>query len=279
MRENKVAQALHNVAVQVRAKFDETGIIEHRGEKGGARELLARDFLNRCLPGNVHAAPGGEIITASGLYSPQCDIVVLDHTTPPLLDQGDYRVVPNECVYGVIEVKSKLDKAKMIDACEKLRKVKSLPKNAFQPDLWGRQRTAYGQSYGYTPTTGMIFAFDGIDLRTLGQHFNDWCAAHRPDEWPDSVWILGKGYMQWTNPVNGRVDPFPSPGSRLLVLEPPPAGDVLLPMASHAHLVFAAAWMPPLSLASYLGDEPLGVLSAQFDPRTPHSEIPATEVT
>jgi hypothetical protein len=275
VEENKVARALHNVATQVRAKFYETGIIKHHGEKGTARELLAHDFLSRCLPGNVCAAPGGETITVSGQTSPQCDIVIFDHTTPGLLDQGNYRIIPNECVYGVIEVKTRLDKKELIDACDKLRKVKSLPKTAFQPDSLGRQRIAYGRSYHYTPTSGMIFAFDSIDLITLGQHLNEWCAAHQPDEWPDSIWILGQGYLQWTSPVNGLIDPFPSPGSRLLALAPPPEGDVLFPMAFHVHLIFAAAWMPPLNLQSYMGKAAIGVVKRQFDPQTPHPQAPS----
>ncbi|MGW1192519.1 DUF6602 domain-containing protein [Streptomyces sp. NPDC002559] len=165
----------------------------------------------------------------------------------------------NECVYGVAEVKTTLNAEQLVDACEKIKKVKNLPKTAYHPMQQSRSRTAYGRDYPYMPTVGMIFAFDSIGLDTLGNHLLKWCQDHEPAEWPDSIWILGKGYYVWTDPATGRINPTPEPGSTLQALEPYHDEDVLLPLTLHLNQHFASAWMPPLRLFDYAGQHPIGV--------------------
>ena len=138
MTTNKVARAMHSLPKELRARFDQTGIIHRRREKGGARGLIAQSFLNRCLPQNATAAAGGEITTPSGLTSPQCDVLIFDWKTPKLLDQEGFKIIPSECTLGVIEVKSKLDKKDLIDACNKIQQIKKLPKEAYSPTPMGQ---------------------------------------------------------------------------------------------------------------------------------------------
>ncbi|TQE34487.1 hypothetical protein Sipo8835_15410 [Streptomyces ipomoeae] len=260
MDDNHLAGVLHSVAMRMRADFRQSQLFQHRGEAGTNRELLVRDFLASQLPGHVKAIHSAEIITASGEVSPQCDIVITDRSTPPLTDLQGYRIVPNECVYGVVEVKTTLDREKLLDACEKVRKAKKLAKTAYYPTPgFQRTRTAYGRTYPYTPTVGMIFAFDSIDLVTLGEHFIGWCKEHEPEHRPDSIWVLGKGYYVWTNPATGFVNPTPEPGSGMIAMEPWHDEDVLLPLVLHLNQHFATAWMPPLRLFDYAGQHPLGV--------------------
>ncbi|MDX2694428.1 DUF6602 domain-containing protein [Streptomyces ipomoeae] len=260
MDDNHLAGVLHSVAMRMRADFRQSQLFQHRGEAGTNRELLVRDFLASQLPGHVKAIHSAEIITASGEVSPQCDIVITDRSTPPLTDLQGYRIVPNECVYGVVEVKTTLDREKLLDACEKVRKAKKLAKTAYYPTPgFQRTRTAYGRTYPYTPTVGMIFAFDSIDLVTLGEHFIGWCKEREPEHRPDSIWVLGKGYYVWTNPATGFVNPTPEPGSGMIAMEPWHDEDVLLPLVLHLNQHFATAWMPPLRLFDYAGQHPLGV--------------------
>lgn len=221
------------------------------------REVLVRDFLTSRLPGHVEAIHSAEIIAASGEVSPQCDIVITDRSTPPLTHMQGYRIIPDECVYGVVEVRTTLNKEGLLDACENIRKAKELAKIAYY-EMPGSQRTrtAYGHTYSYTPTVGMIFAFDSIDLLTLGEHFIRWCTEHaeyEPEYRPDSIWVLGKGYYVWTDPDNGLINPTPEPGSGMLAIEPPNDEDILLPWALHLNQHFATAWMPPLRLFDYAG--------------------------
>lgn len=122
-----------SVAKRMREEFEETAVVNHRGGKGASREDIVRDFVARYLPRSAEATGRGEIITADGQVSPECDIMIVDRSTPPLMDSRDFRIVPAECVHGVIEVKSRLDGRELLDACEKIQAVKSLPKTAYGP--------------------------------------------------------------------------------------------------------------------------------------------------
>ncbi|MER7515923.1 DUF6602 domain-containing protein [Streptomyces sp. NPDC126499] len=259
MDENRLAGVLHSVAKRMRADFEQSKEFQHRAETGSSRELLAQKVLASRVPGHTEVLQSCEIITASGETSPQCDIVIVDRSTPPLTDLQGYRILPNECVYGVVEVKTTLNRAELRDACQKIQKVKALSKTAYYPTPgYQRTRTTYGKTYPYTPTVGMIFAFDSIDLITLGNHFAEWCANVEPEERPDSIWILGKGYFVWTDPKSGLINPSPEHRSGLLALEPWQDEDVLLPLTLHLNQHFATAWMPPFRLADYAGQHPLG---------------------
>jgi hypothetical protein len=192
--DNQLEQILHSVARRMRTDFELSGGFTHSGEKGTAREKVFHDFLKHYLPGHVRAFHSAEIISVDGRTSNQCDIVICDRSTPPLLDMQSYRIVPNQCVYGLIEVKSKLDRKELRDACEKIRLAKKLPKSAYHPDPPHQSRTAIGGPSPF-PTMGMIFAFDSIKPLTLGNHFAEWCEDHEPHERPDAIWILGKSYF------------------------------------------------------------------------------------
>ncbi|MFF7882883.1 DUF6602 domain-containing protein [Streptomyces sp. NPDC020794] len=260
MEENRLANILHSVARKMHADFEQSKEIQHRGEAGANRELLVQELLASRVPGHTEVVRSAEIIAASGETSPQCDIVIIDRSTPPLTDMQGYRILPNECVYGVVEVKTTLNREQLLDACQKVQRVKALAKTAYYSTPgYERTRTAYGKTYPYVPTVGMIFAFDSVDLVTLGNHFTEWCSGVEPEERPDSIWVLGKGFLAWTDPATGFINPTPEPGSTLLALDPWHEEDVLLPLTLHVNQHFATAWMPPFRLYDYAREHPLGV--------------------
>src|SRR5690349_15038015 len=119
-----------SVATRMRAEFEATKVLMHEGAKGAARERIVHSVIAPYLPGHLQVAGSAEIIAADGQRSGQCDIVVFDRSTPPLLDMENHRLIPSECVYLVIEVKSTLTKLQLVDACNKLSRVKRLPKVA-----------------------------------------------------------------------------------------------------------------------------------------------------
>ncbi len=251
--------------MRVRAEFEQTKIFTHRAEAGGAREALVRSFIAPRIPGHVQAAHSGEIATAGGEVSPQCDVVLFDRSTPPLFDAETYRIIPNECVYGVIEVKTSLDKTELLSACEKIRQVKALPKTAYAPPNMYTPFNIHGRTYDHMPTLGMIFAYGGSKIDTLAQHFWDWCDGRESEERPDGVWVLGEGYIQWTSPVNGLVDLYPQPGAGMLALKAP-ENDILFPFLLHLNSVLTHASMWPLDLYEYAGSSPLGQVVRVFPP-------------
>jgi hypothetical protein len=122
---------LASVANKMLADFNASSVAKHSGSKGTVREAqLLSNYLRKYLPRNVIAEHSGEVVAANGAVSGQCDIVIVDPSTPPFWDDEDYRIVPAECVYGVIEVKSSLDASELRKAWKQIARVKALPKTA-----------------------------------------------------------------------------------------------------------------------------------------------------
>ncbi|MCC9307393.1 hypothetical protein LN042_09815 [Kitasatospora sp. RB6PN24] len=266
MTQEKLGKILSSVAKKMHADFEQSKAFKHHGGAGTSREALTHSFLAGYLPSHVEAIHDAEILAVTGDVSPQCDIVLIDRDTPPLTTLNGYRMIPNECVYGVVEVKTKLDGDQLRDSCEKISKARRLQKSAYRPirGLIPRTTTAHGRTYEYFPTSGFVVAFDSIKLETLAGHLMDWCHGRDPIEWPDSVWVLGKGYLQWADPKSGALYRSPVPGASLMQIDAIPDQDILLPLALHLNIHFSDAWMHPLDLVPYAAATPLGRPSKQW---------------
>ncbi|WP_424184548.1 DUF6602 domain-containing protein [Actinokineospora sp. G85] len=264
---NRLAGLLHATATELRTRFDKSAIAsKHAGSKGAVREDYLTDFLREHLPRTVDVYGSAEIVTADGQISPQCDVLITDPATPPFFSEDRHRVVPNECVYGMIEVKSRLDTAELHDACQKIARVRGLPKTAYYPTRppFTYKVQAYGRTWSHWPTAGMIFAFDSMNLDMLAARLMDWCREHDPIEWPDSVWVLGKGCLLW-KPLGAKpIDYAPEPESGLVALAPLPGNDILLPMLLNLHPLLARATMPSFRLIDYASTAQIGTLVAHL---------------
>lgn len=260
MSQGKIGRILRSVAKKMSADFEQSQVFQHRGETGTSRELIVHNFLNDYLPSHVAAIHNAEVISVDGGVSPQCDVVLVDKNTPPFTNLDGYRIIPNESVYGMVEVKSHLDKNSLTDACNKVSRMRRLQKSAYRPiaGTLPRSTTAYGRKWPHFPTSGMIIAFEGSDLKTRGTHLIEWCRGHNPIEWPDSIWVLGQGYLQWGDAQTRALRRSPQPGSVLHQIDAMEDTDILLPLALHLNIHFSDAWMDPLDLVPYSGTDPLG---------------------
>lgn len=266
MTTEKLGKILGSVAKRMRADFEQSQNFQHNGEAGTSREVLIQEFLSGYLPAHVEALHNAEVIAANGDVSPQCDIVLIDRGTPPFTTLNGFRIIPNECVYGVVEVKTKLDGAQLVDACKKISRMRGLPKVSYRPipGTIPRSTRAYGKKHDYFPTSGMIVAFDSLKLETIGNHLVEWCRARNPVEWPDSVWVVGKGHLQWGDPRTGALLRSPVAGASLIQIDAVPEQDILLSLALHLNIHFSDAWMHPLDLIPYSGATSLGHLVRQW---------------
>ncbi|MEU6453628.1 DUF6602 domain-containing protein [Streptomyces sp. NPDC047065] len=260
MIDSKLNAILRSVAKRMRADFEQSQVFNHNGESGTSREVLIQQFLRGYLPAHVDPLHNAEIIATNGDVSSQADIVVIDRGTPPFTTLEGFRIIPNECVYGMIEVKTSLDKKQLLDACNKITRLRSMPKTAYRkiPGVITRTTSAYGETYDHFPTSGIIVAFNSLDLGTLGNHLMEWCKTRNPNEWPDSVWVIGKGYLQWGDPQTGVLYRSPTAGAALFQINAIPDEDVLLPLAIHLNIHFSEAWMDPLNLTPYAGKTKMG---------------------
>ena len=104
---------------------DSNGALIHAGEFGTYREKIIKELLEPFLPSRLGVG-SGFIITCKGNISTQCDLIIYDKFTTPIIENAEQRFYPIECVVGVIEAKSVLTKAQLKQALIKLSKIKSL---------------------------------------------------------------------------------------------------------------------------------------------------------
>ena len=114
---------------------DSSGTLIHPGEFGMYRERIVGELLKPYLP-EKFAIGTGFIITHKNNRSTQCDLIIYDKESTPIIENGEQRFFPVECVVGVIEVKSKMSKDNLKKALVKLSNIKKLredinPKNPY----------------------------------------------------------------------------------------------------------------------------------------------------
>ena len=249
-----LVEALQSVAEQMLADFKGSALIEHRGSpKGTVREAGLRDtYLKRYLPGAVTAVGSGEAVATDGGRSGQQDIMIVHPTTPPLFERDDYRVVPIECLHGAIEVKSNLTVDELRTFLGVHPAIKTMPKTAYSKGPVEMSRRVYGQTYSYLPVAGMVFAYDGASLETLGQAMAE-LVAEEPEVnlRIDSIWVLNKGGLIWRDHETGQINAQPDPGDDLAVLKSSPQ-QVLMSMTAHLHIIYGTAFMNPFDIVEYL---------------------------
>jgi hypothetical protein len=95
---------------------------------GKNRENFVKNFLQIVLPPKLKNIYDGEIIDKNGNRSGQLDLIII-RDDAPCLDYGGSNTYLAEGVFAVIEIKSNLDKAKLIEAKNTLEKVSKLDVN------------------------------------------------------------------------------------------------------------------------------------------------------
>jgi len=252
---------------KLRADFTHlSGSIKHSPSKGRWREAqVIEEFLRLFLPRNVAVAHGGEVVSVGQKTSAECDVVVFDPTVPPLLEAVSFRVLPVEIVFGVIEVKSHLDGAKLKTSIEKLQAIKRLEKKAFlsTPVTSRPPLRLYGEEWDFFPVATFIFAFDSISLRRLGRLLAQLQADVEPRHRLDGIWVLDKGYITNTEddpnkPGDWRVALTPRADTGLAVVQEA----ALMQMAVHMQTLFQFAWQPGFKLLDYLSDSNFGYVQS-----------------
>jgi hypothetical protein len=239
-----LATIMNSVATRMQAEFDASSVMAHAGGKGAARERIIHSVIEPYLPRNLRVFGSTEVISASGERSGQCDIVIVDHRVPPLLDLENHRVVPCEGVYVVIEVKTTLTKPELNKACRTIASVKTLSKIA---------KTAKDPEH-YVDTVGMVFSFAGPKLQTIGANLAGLASEYGGDKLPDSVWVLGKGFFD-IDRQGGQ--------STLRGLEKM-ENEIILALMTRLNAHYNNATMPLLNLDHYAGDELVGRLVGQW---------------
>lgn len=118
-------QLFKSIEKTILAQYEQSSSIYHQGDKGENREEFLIEFLRTHLP-LKYGVTKGEVMTIHGERSHAIDIIIYDALNCPVFYAGKTKILPIEGVYGIIEVKSSLSKAELLDATNKIEKFKRL---------------------------------------------------------------------------------------------------------------------------------------------------------
>jgi len=111
----------------MQADFEVSAQVKHSGSKGAIRENALKNFLAEGRLPRKYGIGTGEVVGRVRDTSGQCDIIIFDQLNGvALLHEENVQIFPIDCVYGIIEVKSSLSKAKLFDALNKIKTLKTM---------------------------------------------------------------------------------------------------------------------------------------------------------
>lgn len=100
----------------------------HRGEQGASNEKIITRVLEDYLP-KKYSVGRGKILAQNDQDTSQIDVIIYDpYLCSPLYTEEDFMVAGIESVYGVVEVKTTLDKSELLDANNKAASVLTKPR-------------------------------------------------------------------------------------------------------------------------------------------------------
>lgn len=250
---SKLKKIFNGLEQKIKAEYAEiTSIINHSPTKGVSREKILKDFLLKYVPDNI-GITSGEIISTDGQTSNQIDLIFYDKNKCPVFyTDGESSILPIEGVYGIVEVKSKLNENELIDAYNKINRVKKMPKTAYQKDikLKGIGSKLYNKTWAdYYPLFGFIIAFDSKDLVKLKNKLKEIQSKEELEYRTDSLWVFNKGKILNFNRLTGKFDTLPSKDTVLAALSS--ENDLIL-LLSQFHGLLSRGWMHYFDIWAYV---------------------------
>ena len=192
-----IRKVFRGISKKLLTDFEISAQISHNGNIGDYRENALREFLQTGRLPKRYGIGNGEIVGHVSNVSRQSDLIVFDQfESIPLLYDNQVQVYPIDCIYGVIEVKSKLSKTKLLEGLENIKSVKELTPN----DVVVKKLLFMQQSYKRPKPFGFVFAYslDGNSLDSLTENLKEWEKNTACEFWPNLIVVLGEGLIYHT---------------------------------------------------------------------------------
>lgn len=236
---------------KLKSELDEArASVQHRGLKGSLNEVAFANWLRNYLPRTLDVS-AGEIIDSFGGRSRQADVVIYDAaTTPRFLSRGGIDVVPIEPVYGVVEVKTYLNKAEIENCFSNMEAVKALRKVAYQSsngEVITHTTSLYGEENLNWPIQFYVFAYESDGLETLLSHVNRLNSGRPLSQQIDAICVLDKGLLVNAGPEGLQPVPF----NHTTLIAKPSSKPLLTFYALVSHL-YGQAFTRPVSILPYI---------------------------
>jgi hypothetical protein len=133
---------------------------------GRNREFFCESFLRKVLPFKLRTS-SGEVWDSKGTKTGQLDLIIIREDAPAL-DFGTANVYLAEGVFAVIEVKSNLERTKLIEAGNSLKRVEEL-----KPTPGRMIYITRGDEKILTRPLRIIFSYEGATWKTLSDEINE----------------------------------------------------------------------------------------------------------
>lgn len=248
-----IEAVFHYSAKKMRLEWDTIkASFQQSGDKGTALEKAVMKFLRPYVPENLGMV-SGEITDSDGNSTKQMDVIIYDKIKAPILyDVGDIQVIPIECVYAVIEVKSNIASQEDVeDIFEKMLSVKNLQKTSWTPEKGAviHSVSLYGKDFSIWPVHFFAFAIDSMKIDTLATKIDDIHKKNNQDveKRIDSVCVLEKGVVL-NKLQNNSYSALPEPNSSIFYHE---SENPLMFFYVLISRYLNQAWIPPFSFLKF----------------------------
>lgn len=225
--------------------YDEsTKKLIHPGEFGMYRENICKEFLKYIIPFKLEI-DSGFIINTNGKISTQCDLVLYDKGSTPIIRSLEYqKFFPIETVSGIVEVKSILSKTDLKEALIKLANTKILRDDIDNSDmisLSGRPTLKFDPINNIQDQIYSLLICNKLDfeLESLVDDFKNIYGDIEQRYWHNMILSLEDGLVLYSDSSEEKGVPCPYPVFRRLNLP----SMMILPSIDHPNdpfLVFAA---------------------------------------
>lgn len=238
-------------AGKLKIELDEArASVQHRGLKGSLNEAAVAHWLRNYLPRTLDVS-AGEIIDSFGGRSRQVDVVIYDAAaTPRFLSRDGIEILPIEPVYGVIEVKTYLNKAEIESCFSNMEAVKTLRKFAYQPsngEVITKTTSLYGENNSNWPIQFYVFAYESDGLETVLSHMTRLNNGSPLSRRIDGVCVLDKGLLIHAGPEG--LQPVPFPDTTLIAKSSSKPLLTFYALLSH---LYGQAFTRPVSILPYI---------------------------
>lgn len=176
--------------------FEVSADMGHHGNRGDYREDVLAKFLKEGKIPKQYNIGSGEIISRYSESSKQMDLIIYDSLKSiQFVSSESVQIYPIESIYGVIEVKSKLSKTKLIESLENIKSIKSMSSHTQISKKLGQADLHYSTN----PPFGIIFAYglSGNSLDSLKDNLSEWMKQNPPRVWPNMICILNEGIIKF----------------------------------------------------------------------------------
>lgn len=196
-----IQKVFQSISRKMMIDFELSADMEHHGNRGNYREdTLAKFLMEGKIPKQYNIG-SGEIISRYSESSKQIDLIIYDSLKSiQFVSSESIQIYPIESIYGVIEVKSKLSKTKLLESLENIKSIKSMSGHTQINKKMGQTKIHYHTN----PPFGMIFAYglSGNSLDSLRNNLSEWMKKNPPKVWPNMICVLNEGIIKFGDSQN-----------------------------------------------------------------------------